>query len=173
MYVQFIFIAIFIGYVIGVAPIISYNYGADNKKELRNMFKKSVILTGGAGVILTLAALLLSAPLAHLFVGYDEGLFELTKRAFTLFSVSFLLSGLNIFASSLFTALNNGLVSAIISFLRTLVFQILSVMLLPLVLGTDGIWYSIAVAEAFAFVISLIFVLINRKKYDYFSSLLH
>ena len=168
MYVQFIFISMFIGYVVGTAPIIGYNYGAKNTPELRNMFKKSTILTSSAGIALTVAAFLLANPLSYIFVGYDKELFELTARAFKLFSVSFLFTGVNIFASSLFTALNNGLISAIISFLRTLVFQVLSVMLLPLVLGTDGIWYSIAVAEIFAFIISAVFVIINRKKYDYY-----
>ena len=168
MYVQFIFVAIYIGYVIGVAPVIGYNFGADNSTELKNIFRKSVVVMGCAGIILTLAALTLADPLAHIFVGYDAALKELTTKAFRLFSFSFLLAGLNIFASSLFTALNNGAVSAIISFLRTLLFQLASVILLPLVFDTDGIWYSISVAEIFAFIISLIFVMSYRKKYKYF-----
>ena len=168
MYVQFIFVAIYIGYVIGVAPVIGYNFGADNSTELKNIFRKSIVVMGCAGIILTLAALTLADPLAHIFVGYDAALKELTTKAFRLFSFSFLLAGLNIFASSLFTALNNGAVSAIISFLRTLLFQLASVILLPLVFDTDGIWYSISVAEIFAFIISLIFVMSYRKKYKYF-----
>ena len=168
MYVQFIFVAIYIGYVIGVAPVIGYNFGADNSTELKNIFRKSVVVMGCAGIILTLAALTLADPLAHIFVGYDAALKELTTKAFRLFSFSFLLAGLNIFASSLFTALNNGAVSAIISFLRTLLFQLASVILLPLVFDTDGIWYSISVAEIFAFIISLIFVMSYRRKYKYF-----
>ena len=167
MYVQFIFISIFIGYVIGAAPIIGYNYGADNREELQNIFKKSVIFMSVSGAALTLMAILLASPLAQIFVGYDKSLFELTKHAFYLFSVSFLLAGLNIFASNMFTALNNGLISAVISFLRTLVFQALAVLFLPAIIGEDGIWYSIVIAELAAFVISFICVMAYRKKYHY------
>ena len=168
MYVQFIFISLFIGYVIGVAPIIGFNYGAKNTAELKNIFKKSVILMGGAGVVLSILAFSLANPLAHLFVGYDAELKALTVKAFRLFAPAFLLAGLNIFASSLFTALNNGLISAIISFLRTLVFQLASVLVLPLIFDYDGIWYSITIAEIFAIIISVAFVLAKRKKYGYF-----
>lgn len=168
MYVQFIFISLFIGYVIGVAPIIGFNYGAKNTAELKNIFKKSVILMGGAGVVLSILAFSLANPLAHIFVGYDAELKALTVKAFRLFAPAFLLAGLNIFASSLFTALNNGLISAIISFLRTLVFQLASVLVLPLIFNYDGIWYSITIAEIFAIIISVAFVLAKRKKYGYF-----
>jgi Na+-driven multidrug efflux pump len=168
MYVQFIFISLFIGYVIGVAPIIGFNYGAKNTAELKNIFKKSVILMGGAGVVLSILAFSLANPLAHIFVGYDAELKALTVKAFRLFAPAFLLAGLNIFASSLFTALNNGLISAIISFLRTLVFQLASVLVLPLIFDYDGIWYSITIAEIFAIIISVAFVLAKRKKYGYF-----
>lgn len=167
MYVQFIFISIFIGYVIGAAPIIGYNYGADNRNELKNIFGKSVVLMALAGVLLTLTAILLASPLAKIFVGYDKELYELTKHAFYLFSISFILVGINIFASNLFTALNNGLISAVISFLRTLVFQALSVLLLPEIIGADGIWYSIAIAEIAAFIISLICVIGYKNRYHY------
>lgn len=121
-----------------------------------------------AGIILTVMAIVLANPLAHIFVGYDAELKALTVKAFKLFAFSFLLAGLNIFASGMFTALNNGAVSAIISFLRTLLFQLLSVILLPIIFDTDGIWYSITVAEIFAFIISLIFVLVYRKRYKYY-----
>jgi putative MATE family efflux protein len=123
MYVQFVFIAIYIGYIIGAAPIVGYNYGAKNQGELQNVFGKSVVLMSSSGVVLTVLALCLAAPLARLFVGYDAELCALTTRAFSLFAPAFLLAGLNIFASGFFTALNNGLISAIISFLRTLVFS--------------------------------------------------
>ena len=168
MYVQFIFISLFIGYVIGVAPIIGFNYGAKNTAELKNIFKKSVILMGGAGVVLSILAFSLANPLAHIFVGYDAELKALTVKAFRLFAPAFLLAGLNIFASSLFTALNNGLISAIISFLRTLVFQLASVLVLPLIFDYDGIWYSITIAEVFAIIISAVFVIVKRKRYNYF-----
>lgn len=168
MYVQFIFVSLFIGYVIGVAPIIGFNYGAKNVSEMKNIFKKSVILMGGAGIVLSILAFSLSSPLAHIFVGYDAELKALTVKAFRLFAPAFLLAGLNIFASSLFTALNNGLISAIISFLRTLVFQLASVVILPLIFDYDGIWYSITIAEVFAIIISLVFVVAKRRKYNYF-----
>ncbi len=168
MYVQFIFIAISIGYSIGSAPIISYHYGAKNHDELKNMLKRSVILMSISGVVLMFAAKILASPLAAVFVGYDKELFEMTRNAFGLFSYSFILSGMNIFASSFFTALNNGGVSAAISFLRTLIFQTLSVLLLPLVLDINGIWLSNTAAEIFAFAISFVFIVVNRKKYKYF-----
>ena len=167
MYVQFIFVAIFIGYSIGCAPVVSFHFGAQNHGELKSLLRKSVLLMASGGVLLTVAARLLAAPLAHLFVGYDAVLFDLTAHAFRLFSWSFLLAGFNIFASSFFTALNNGAVSAAISFLRTLVFQTASVLILPLLLGVDGIWWAITVAEVFAFLISLLFLFLKRNKYHY------
>lgn len=167
MYVQFIFVAIFIGYSIGCAPVVSFHFGAQNHSELKSLLRKSVLLMASGGVLLTIAARLLAAPLARLFVGYDAGLFELTSHAFRLFSWSFLLAGFNIFASGFFTALNNGAISAAISFLRTLVFQTASVLILPLLLDVDGIWWAITVAEIFAFLISLMFLYLKRNKYHY------
>ena len=167
MYVQFIFVAIFIGYSIGSAPVVSFHFGAQNHGELKSLLRKSVLLMSSGGVLLTVAARLLAALLAHLFVGYDAVLFDLTTHAFRLFSWSFLLAGFNIFTSGFFTALNNGAISAAISFLRTLVFQTASVLILPLLLGVDGIWWAITVAEIFAFLISLLFLLLKRNKYHY------
>ena len=167
MYVQFIFVAIFIGYSIGSAPVVSFHFGAQNHGELKSLLRKSVLLMSSGGVLLTAAARLLAALLAHLFVGYDAVLFDLTTHAFRLFSWSFLLAGFNIFTSGFFTALNNGAISAAISFLRTLVFQTASVLILPLLLGVDGIWWAITVAEIFAFLISLLFLFLKRNKYHY------
>ena len=167
MYVQFVFVAIFIGYAIGCAPIISFHYGAGNKDELKNLLKISVRLMAGGGVVLTALALLLARPLAAVFVGYDAALFDLTCHAFEVFSFAFLFAGFNIFASSFFTALNNGGVSAAISFLRTLVFQSASVILLPLLFDVDGIWYAITAAEVFATLISAMFLFLKQKKYGY------
>ena len=167
MYVQFIFVAIFIGYAIGCAPIISFHYGAGNRDELKNLLKISVRLMAGGGVVLTALALLLARPLAAVFVGYDAALFDLTCHAFEVFSFAFLFAGFNIFASSFFTALNNGGVSAAISFLRTLVFQSASVILLPLLFDVDGIWYAITAAEVFATLISAMFLFLKQKKYGY------
>ena len=167
MYVQFIFIAIYLGYSIGSAPIVSYHYGAGNHAELKNLRRKGFTLTGFGGVVLTLIALLLSSPLARLFVGYDPELYALTVHALRLFSFSFLLCGFNIYASGFFTALNNGGVSAAISFLRTLVFQSLSVILLPLLFGMDGIWLAITLAEVLACFVSLLFLKSKQKTYQY------
>lgn len=167
MYVQFIFVAIYIGYAIGCAPITGYHFGARNHNELKNMLRKSSFLSAVSGVVLTVLAIVLSSPLAKLFVGYDKELYELTRHAFRLFAYSFLLAGFNIFTSSFFTALNNGAVSATISFMRTLIFQTSSVLILPIFLGVDGIWWAITVAEFFAFILSLIFLFAKRKKYNY------
>lgn len=167
MYVQFIFIAIFIGYSIGCAPIVGFHYGAKNQPELKNMLKKSTILMSCTGVLLSTLAMLLAKPLANLFVGYDAVLCAQTIHAFRIFAFAFILAGFNIFASSFFTALNNGAVSAAISFLRTLLLQNAAVLILPLLFGVDGIWYAITVAEVFASVISIMFLFAKRKKYGY------
>ena len=167
MYIQFIFAALFIGYTIGTAPIVGYHYGAENYTELKNLLRKSVWLMGIAGVAMMVLAQLLAFPLAKIFVGYDAGLLSMTRHAFHVFSFSFILAGFNIFTSSFFTALNNGGISAIISFLRTLVFQTLSVLLLPLLFGLDGIWWAITVAEIFACLISVTFLFAKRNQYYY------
>ena len=168
MYVQFIFVAIDIGYSIGCAPIISYHYGARNHPELRNLLMKGLKVIGILGIVMTIAAISLSGTLANIFVGYDATLCELTRHAFHLFSFAFLLAGFNIFLSSFFTALNNGGVSAAISFLRTLVFQAASVILLPMALDVDGLWWAASAAEALAFVVSIGFLLAMKGKYHYF-----
>ena len=167
MYVEFIFIAIFIGYAIGTAPIIGYNYGAENHHELKNLLKKSTIITLAGGVLLTVIAELLSYPLSYIYVGYDEGLLEITVNAFRVFSLVFLSAGFNIFSSSFFTALNNGLISAIISFLRTFGFKMSMVLILPLIWGVNGIWWATVVADVLAFILSGIFIIAKRKKYNY------
>lgn len=167
MYVNLIFLSIFIGYSIGSAPVFGYNYGAENHQELKTLLKKSLIITGVSGIILTVAAIFLASPLSKIFVGYDQELFELTCNGFKLFSISFLISGFNIFASSFFTALGNGFVSAAISFSRTLLFQIAAVMLLPMILGINGIWLAIVAAETMAMIVTTIFLITNKKKYKY------
>ena len=168
MYVNMIFIAAFIGYSIGTAPVISYHFGAANKPELQSILKKSVIIISTVSVSMLALAFLLAAPLSSLFVGYDRELYSLTLHGFKIFSFSFLFAGFAIFGSGFFTALNDGVTSAIISFLRTLVFQILAVILLPLIFDVDGIWYSIIVAELMAVAVTVIFVFAKRKKYGYF-----
>lgn len=167
MYVNFIFVAIFIGYSIGTAPIIGFHYGAGNDSELRSIFKKSMKLLLVAGIVLTVAGILLSRALSELFVGYDQALCEMTVKGFRIYSITFLFCGFNIFGSSLFTALNNGLVSAVISFLRTMLFQVAAILVMPLIWGLDGIWYSVAVAEVVALVLTLAFIVKLRGKYHY------
>ncbi len=167
MYVQFIFAAVYIGYSIGTAPITGYNYGAQNHDELRNIRTKSIKTMLITGVIMLVIAELLAPVLAGIFVGYDQELFDMTVHAFRLFSFTFLLSGFNIWCSSFFTALNNGAVSAIISFLRTLVFQLAAVIILPIFFKLDGVWISVAIAEICAFIISTIFLVAKKKKYNY------
>lgn len=167
MYVCFIYIAIFIGYAIGTAPIIGFNYGAQNHKELKNIFKKSLILMAVFGVLMTALAEVLAPAVSKLFVGYDEALCEMTTKAFYLFSLSFIFSGFGIFGSSLFTALGSGGISAAISFLRTLVFQIGSVMILPIFFGVDGIWLSMLSADILSTIVTVIFFFAKRKKYHF------
>ena len=167
MYVNFVFIAIFIGFVIGSAPIIGFNHGADNRRELKNVFRKSVVLLTVFSLAMAGSAAALSGPLSRIFVGYDEVLFAMTRHGFLIYSLSFLLCGFNIFGSSLFTALNNGLISAVVSFLRTLVCQIAAVLILPLAFGLDGIWWSIVVAELVALILTIFCIFKFRRRYSY------
>ena len=167
MYVNFVFMAIFFGYAIGCAPVIGYHYGAGNRDELKNLFKKSVILMGGSGVVLMLLAEVLTVPLVTIFASYDAGLFAMTCHGFRLYSIAFAFMGINVFGSSFFTALGDGAVSAAISFLRTLVFQIAVVLTLPVFLGIDGIWLSIVFAELLALVVTIIFFAGKKNKYHY------
>ncbi|MBQ3507367.1 MAG: MATE family efflux transporter [Clostridia bacterium] len=167
MYVSFIFVAVFIGYAIGSAPIVGFHYGAGNHGELRSLLRKSLLLTTAAGVSMTVLAIVLATPLSGIFVGYDEGLYALTRRGFLLYSFSFLVSGFGIFGSSFFTALGNGGVSAAISFLRTLVFQVAAVLILPVFFDIDGVWLSISAAELLATIVTVAFLVGMRKKYKY------
>lgn len=167
MYTQMIFAAIFLGYTVGTAPIVSYHYGAGHHDELKNMLKKSLVIMAGGGVAMLALAWTLAGPLAGMFVGYDPELREITKGALAIYACAFLLFGFNIFASAFFTALNNGGVSAAISFLRTLVFQTLAVLILPVLLGLEGIWWAVTAAEGLALVVSAAFIVGKRKQYRY------
>ena len=167
MYVNMIFIAVFIGYSIGTAPVVSYNYGANNCVELQSLRKKSLVIIGTFSAVMFMLAEVFARPLAMIFSSYDQALLDMTARAFFIYSFSFLFSGFGIWSSSFFTALNNGPVSAIISFLRTLVFQVTAVFIMPLVLGLDGIWLSIVIAEFLALVVAIIYLVTLRKKYRY------
>ena len=168
MYVNLVFLAMYIGYAVGTAPIVGYHFGAKNDAELKSILNKSVKLIGGCSISMLLMSFLLARPLALMFVGYDAVLLEMTENAFRIFSFSFLFAGFAIYGSSFFTALNNGPISAAISFLRTLVFQVAAVLLLPRIFGIDGIWWSISVAEVMAVVITLLFLIKNRRKYNYY-----
>ncbi|MCI9336874.1 MAG: MATE family efflux transporter [Lachnospiraceae bacterium] len=167
MYVNLVFLAAFIGYSVGVAPVVGYHYGAGNHEELRGLLKKSLVLIGIFSVSMLLLAESLARPLSLIFVGYDPALLELTLRGFLVYSFSFLFAGLAIYGSSFFTALGNGLVSALISFLRTLVFQVAAVLLFPVIWGIDGIWFSIVAAELVAAFVTVLFLVGMRKKYRY------
>lgn len=167
MYVNFIFLAIFIGYAIGSAPVVSYHYGAGHSEELHSLLVKSAVLTEGVGMAMMVLAFLASGPLAKIFVGYDRDLYELTVQGFHLYAVSYLLCGCNIFGSSFFTALNNGLASALISFLRTMVFQCAAVLILPVFLEVDGIWLAVTVAETLTLLVTLALLARYRKVYRY------
>ncbi len=167
MYVSFIFAAIYIGYAMGISPVVSFHYGAGGKDELKSLFKKSLRIIGITSVIMTLTSIVLSAPLSELFVGYDRELYEMTVRGFVIFSFAFLFMGIGIFGSAFFTALNNGGISAMISFLRTLVFQCISVIILPIFFELDGIWFSIIVGEILSLTVTVICLVAMRKKYEY------
>ena len=167
MYITLIFLGAFIGYSIGTAPVIGYHFGAKNQSELKSILKKSMVIIGIFSVLMLFLGEVLAKPLSLIFVGYDKELLALTERGFIIYSFSFLFSGIAIFGSGFFTALNNGLVSAIISFLRTLVFQIAAVILLPLIWEVDGIWISLVVSELMAAVTTAVFLAAMKKKYHY------
>lgn len=167
MYVSMVFQAIFIGYAVGSAPIVSFRHGAGNRRELRGVFRRSLVIIGVTACLMLAAGEWLSAPFSRLFTAGDEGLYGMTVHAFRIFSLSFLFSGFAIYASSFFTALNDGLTSALISFLRTLVCQVAAVLLLPLAFGLDGIWMSTVAAEIAAVLISVPFLIAKRKRYGY------
>lgn len=167
MYVSLVSLAVFIGYSVGTAPIISYHFGAENHSELKGLRKKSLRIIGIFAVIMLACSYILAKPLSIVFVGYDQELLDLTSHAFSIFAFSFLFSGYAIFGSSFFTALNNGLISATISFVRTMLFQVVAVLIFPLFLGIDGIWLSIVVAELLAVAVTILFLKGNQKKYHY------
>lgn len=167
MYVGFIFIGTYLGYSIGTAPIIGYNFGAYNTEELKSIFRKSLRLIFFTSIIMTAIAEIIAGLLASIFVSQNEELLQMTTNAIRIFAISYIISGFNIFASSFFTALNNGVVSAIISFFRTIVFQVATILILPAILGLNGIWLAVVVAEFLALIVSSAFLILNREKYEY------
>ncbi len=167
MYVCLIFLSIFIGYAMGTAPVVGYHFGAKNHGELKNILRKSILIYTASSVVMTAFSLLLAAPMSSIFVGYDAALLEMTTRGFRIFSLSYLFSGYAIFASSFFTALNDGVTSAVISFTRTVIFQVAAVLLLPLIFDLDGVWASVIVSEGLAMIVSTALIVALRKKYQY------
>jgi len=167
VYVNFLFMAVFFGYGMGCSPVVSYHYGAQNKAEMHNVLLKSLKITAVVSLGLTVLAEVLAAPIANVFVGYDEGLCTLTRNAFRIYCIAFLLAGFNIYVSAFFTALNNGVISAVVSFSRTFVFEVAAVLLLPLVFGINGIWAAVVCAEVAAVILSAFFLITKRKRYGY------
>jgi Na+-driven multidrug efflux pump len=168
MYAAFVFLGVFMGYSMGSSPILGYHYGAENVEEMRSLLRKSLILLGTAGVVLTTVAVAFARPLSAFFVGYDKGLLDMTTRAFAICAVPFLFMWFNMYTSSVFTALNDGLVSAIISFVRSLLLPVVCIIFMPMVWKLDGVWYSLVASEVLALAVSLTLLLRGRKKYRYF-----
>ena len=171
MYAAFLFVAVFVGYAVGSAPIVSFHYGARNHAEVHNLYRKSLRLIAVVAVTLTLASMFIIPCVARVFVGYDAELLALTSRAFRLYALSFLIMGFNVYASSFFTALGDGVTSALISFLRTLAFQVIAILLLPMLLGIDGIWLAVVAAEGIGAAMSLAELWKKRKQYHYLSTI--
>lgn len=167
MYAAFVFIAIYMGYSSGCSPIMSYHYGAANHKEMKNVMSKSLKMLGGGAVVLTAAAYLLARPISRIFVGYDQNLFDMTVHGFMICAIPMLVMWFNIYASSFFTALNDGAVSAAISFMRSLVLPVICILALPYFFKLDGVWFALAASEFLGILVSLFFMLKNRKKYQY------
>lgn len=167
MYINTVFSGVFFGYSIGSASIVGYHYGAENHAELKSLFQKSMKLISIWSVSLTVLAILFSSPLSKIFVSYDAGLLELTVHGFRLYALSFLIMGFNVFGSAFFTAMNNGAISAVISFLRTLVLQILAILILPIFFKIDGLWLAVAAAETITLIITIAFFVTKRKQYHY------
>ena len=168
MYAAFVFLGVFMGYSMGSSPILGYHYGAGNVGEMRSLLKKSLVLLGTSGAVLTALAVAFARPLSAIFVGYDKGLLDMTARAFAICSVPFLFMWFNMYTSSVFTALNDGLVSAVISFVRSLLLPVVCIILMPMVWRLDGVWYSLVGSEVLALAVSLTLLIRGRKKYGYF-----
>lgn len=167
MYVNMIFLGVFIGYSTGTAPIVGYHYGAKNYDEMKGLLRKSLVIIGTFAVSMFAIAELTAKPLAGIFVSYDIELMAMTIRAFRIYSFSFLFSSIAIYGSSFFTALNDGLISMLISFLRTLLFQIAAVLILPVFLKIDGIWLSVVIAELASAFMTVLFIISKKKRYQY------
>ena len=167
MYMNFVFMAIFIGFTIGTAPLFGFNHGADNRQELKNIFRKSLLILSVMALLMAGCCVVFASPLSRMFVSYDQALMDMTVRGLMLYGLSFLFAGFNMFGSAMFTAFNNGLISAVLSFVRILIFQVAAVLLLPLVWQLDGIWLSVVMAELAALVLAAVFTVKFRKRYHY------
>ena len=167
MYMNFVFMSIFIGFTIGTAPLFGFNHGADNRQELKNIFRKSLLILSVMALLMAGCCVVFASPLSRMFVSYDKALMDMTVRGLMLYGLSFLFAGFNMFGSAMFTAFNNGLISAVLSFVRILIFQVAAVLLLPLVWQLDGIWLSVVMAELAALVLAAVFTVKFRKRYHY------
>lgn len=167
MYMNFVFMSIFIGFTIGTAPLFGFNHGADNRQELKNIFRKSLLILTVMALLMAGCCVVFASPLSRMFVSYDKALMDMTVRGLMLYGLSFLFAGFNMFGSAMFTAFNNGLISAVLSFVRILIFQVAAVLLLPLVWQLDGIWLSVVMAELAALVLAAVFTVKFRKRYHY------
>lgn len=167
MYFAYVFIAVFLGFAAGSAPVVSFHYGADNREEMHNLLVKSLKMVSVGAVAITLLSQVLARPLSSVFVGYDAELLDLTTRAFRIYSLHFLVTGYNIYASAFFTALNNGPVSALIAMLRTVILETASILVIPAIFGIDAIWWAVFVAESLTLLVTIYLLLHMRRRYGY------
>ena len=167
MYVSLLFSAIFIGYEIACSPLMSFQNGAGNTCEKRSLFKKSMLIISVASVILFVIGESCAYPIAYIFTGYNQDLCDLTVMAFRMYACSFLFMGIAMYGSAFFTSLENGLISAIISFVRTLVCELGAVIILPYLFGAQAIWLSFVVAEIVAALLSGLLIVAFSRKYGF------
>jgi len=167
MYAGLVFFGVFVGYSQGCSPIMGYHYGAGNHREMKSVLKRSMVILAVSGVVLTAISMVLARPISAIFVGYDENLLDMTTRGFVISDIPFLFMWFNIYVSSFFTALNDGPVSAAISFMRSLVLPVICIIIMPLIWKLDGIWYSLTLSEFLALAVAAWFLVTRRKKYQY------
>lgn len=167
LYFSYIFIAVSVGFSRGIAPVISYHYGASDRHELHSLLMKGLLIVLVLNLVSGITAQVLSAPLANIFVGHDKGLYEYTVVAFRIYSIHFFVTGFNIYISSFFTALNNGKYSGWISVLRTICFESISILTIWMLFGVDKIWWGVTIAEFLTMVIAFSFLFLKRNFYGY------
>ena len=168
IYSQFLLTTLYIGFSMGTAPVVSYNYGSGNVKQLKKTVRICFSFIAGISIFVFLFSLLGGESIAKVFAENNRNVFEITKNGFSIFSFSFLFSGCNIFSSALFTALSNGKASATISFLRTFGFITVSLLVLPRFLEVTGVWLAVPFAELFTLMLTVYLLCRHRKQYNYF-----